>query len=174
MVLDTSRASGSAFGRAGCGLHNSTTALDTDMGRWNEHLSASMHARVPKMRAERQVIACHPDWKTVLGSAVTRPLIGQKHLQPIGSLCNSCTSLHAQSRLYLGACPRAQLSQPTWGWPLWTSLMPQYRLQRPYGSTAAASPGSQLAPSCTPSHLERPMPPTTGQCDATASKSQSE
>ncbi|KAH8751381.1 hypothetical protein F5883DRAFT_210412 [Diaporthe sp. PMI_573] len=61
MVLHTTRASGSAVGRAGRGLHNSTTALNTDVGRWNGQLFASMRAWVPKMETKRSAIACHPN-----------------------------------------------------------------------------------------------------------------
>lgn len=101
--------------------------------------------------------------------------IGPKHFQPAVSSCKSRTSIYALSRPHLEGCPRAQLPQSTWGRPLWAILVPEHRLQRPCGRAAAASPGSQLAPSCTPNHLERPIPPTPRhpsprQCDATASR----
>lgn len=60
MVLDITRLSGSAVERTGRGLQNSTTTWYIDMGRWDGQLSGSMHVWVPKMRTDRQVIACRP------------------------------------------------------------------------------------------------------------------
>lgn len=169
-VSGTTRAVGFTIGPAGHGLHNSATAWDTECLPGSDcprqcHCMPGCQRWEQSDRSPSAIQTEDGAGLAPLRTSLDLNIFNQPFLH----------ASHAQVLMHKACRTSRPVQEPNYhsrpgAWPLWASLVPEHRLQRPYGSTAATSPGSQLAPSCTPNHLERPIPPTPRQCDATASR----